>query len=166
MSADLVLAQSNHVYQLPLAWDDAGVAPAFANDNGLTCPTTVVASTKVRFRAFVVENQTEVPATLAAWLECYPESAAYLAFYASASPPATDTALAHCATLIARGSALNGLASQDSNGSPYCPGLAVTNDGGLRLEPCERAVVYVEAVSVLERGDGGKDPSALDLALE
>ena len=104
------------------------------------------------FETVVVQNDTGSTASLSAWAVCDAKGDAFLSFYRGSDIPLSESARRECAigTILSNGysSTLGGPngdahKSPESNGSSFCPSLLATNNVGLRLAPCEKAVVFI-----------------------
>jgi hypothetical protein len=101
------------------------------------------------YRAIVVQNTTSASATLAAWATCASTDDAYLTFYRRGTVPMTLAEREVCTQYIAEGEVGAGaFTSPEANGSSFCPGLTKANGGGISLNVCEKAVVYIQPFSL------------------
>ena len=79
-------------------------------------------------------------------------------FYSSGGGPAVSAVVSGaagfvgshmCDRLLAEGIAVSGYSSPESGASSWCPGLTKANGGGLALGVCEKAVVHIQAWSLV-----------------
>lgn len=161
---DFSIDAVGRVQTVVLDFSNAPRSPEFLQAS--TCPTPVDPTITASSRGYVVQNRTGAEATLSAWLVCASSSAALLTYYAGGTVPTTKAQISACATRVAKGAAADGYGSPDSNHSGYCPGLTKTNGGGLRLGPCEEAVVYIQDLSQQAYGASAVSPTAVRVELE
>lgn len=120
------------------------------------CPATFAVAATAPFdpiirpyRAVVVQNTTNAPATLAAWAACASTDDMYLTMYRRATVPVTVSEREVCAAYVSEGAGGAGaFTSPEANGSSFCPGLTKANNGGISLAVCEKAVVYGQPYSL------------------
>jgi hypothetical protein len=155
---DLQLGQLNAPTTLPTNFKLAGSPRMSRFPNAGTCPMAVDGATSEPYRAVVVQNTMTTSATLAAWAVCkvtrdglgtaIAADDAMLTFYRRATVPATNFEREVCSPVVAEGyNAAGAYDSPESDGSGWCPGLTKANGGGIVLNACERAVVFMQPYS-------------------
>jgi len=127
-------------------------APMYTQINGGLCAATL-ATTSQPGRYYVVQNTAGVPVTLSTWAVCPDVSGqddATLTYYHQGSPPTTDTQREQCWDIVSEGDygAAGTYPSPESGSSHWCPGLTKTNGGGIGLNACDRAVVFIQPYSM------------------
>jgi hypothetical protein len=153
--ADVVLAGPGASQTVPLAYA-LGPAPRFAYNPAeptfYTCPVAQLSTQSSSYAGLVVVNSGTASALLEANAVCGANDDAFLAVYAGASHvPTADADREACTGYVANGtSGGGGLASTQSNGSSYCPGLTAANGGAITLAPCGRAVLLAQPYDVTQ----------------
>jgi hypothetical protein len=128
-------------------------------DNGGSCPMSVGTSLQP-YRAVVVQNNSNAPAMLSSWAVCtlvrnamgvaISADDAFLTYYRGSIVPATPLEREVCTPVVSEG--INGAGaygSPEGNGAGFCPGLTKANGGAIRLNACEKAVVFMQPYDVL-----------------
>jgi hypothetical protein len=129
-------------------------------DNGGSCPMSVGTSLQP-YRAVVVQNNSGAAAMLSSWAVCtlvrngagvaISADDAFLTFYRGAIVPANPLDREVCTPVVSEG--VNGAGaygSPEGNSAGYCPGLTKANGGAIRLNACERAVVFMQPYDVAD----------------
>ena len=117
-----------------------------ANNTGSTTTNVTSSLPDLAVTNVTVQNATNSPRSLEAWAVCaQSNNDSFLTFYNRSTVPTTLSGELACTGVIAEGtSGYDGLASPESNGADYCPGLTVSNGAALSLPVCGKAVVLAQ----------------------